>query len=215
MEFHQDKFGIGKSTAHEIVMDTTVAIVKCLRRFELLLLVTGTRLPSVAGAIDCTPRSSDLLDWTVRATTTGSSGTLSSCKGFVMPRRVLSVYAGWPGRVHDMRVFRNSTLRNKIVARELLTSPVYLPNIIKSCCILHNFLIDVGETDLRGEIQAWRKDVKRLKDQDLFVDYSDPEQAEGEPREELHSPEDAKECSNAFLLSANPRVFFHLNLRHV
>ncbi|XP_024523203.1 uncharacterized protein LOC112343649 isoform X2 [Selaginella moellendorffii] len=162
------------------------------------------------------------------------------------------------GRIHDMRVFCNSTLRNKIVARELLTSPVvlayddrikpylvgdkgyqlqqhlmiphttfnlhhhlarivieqafgllkmkfrcldqkqriqskYLPNIIKSCCILHNFLIDVGETDLWAEIQAWRKEVKRLKDQDLFVDYGDPEEVEGEPREELHSPENAKE----------------------
>ncbi|XP_024531998.1 protein ANTAGONIST OF LIKE HETEROCHROMATIN PROTEIN 1-like isoform X2 [Selaginella moellendorffii] len=38
-------------------------------------------------------------------------------------KRFLSVYAGWPGRV---RVFRNSTLRNKIVARELLTSPAVL-----------------------------------------------------------------------------------------
>ncbi|XP_024536123.1 uncharacterized protein LOC112348217 [Selaginella moellendorffii] len=126
-----DKFGIGESTAHEIFMDTTVAIVKCLRykihfpstAKEVRAVaagfrqVTGTRLPNVAGAIDCTPRSSDLLDWTARATTIGSSVTRSSCKGFVMPRR---------GRVHDMRVFRNSTLRNKIVARELLTSPVVL-----------------------------------------------------------------------------------------
>ncbi|XP_024523192.1 uncharacterized protein LOC112343642 isoform X1 [Selaginella moellendorffii] len=209
---------------------------------------------------------------------TGSSGTRSSCKGFVMPRRGSSVstlggqdgskmFILLSGCIHDMRVFRNSTLRNTIVARELLTLPAvlayddrikpylvgdkgyqlqqhlmiphttlnptpskaafnlhhhlawivieqafgllkmkfrcldqkqriqpkYLPNIIKSCCILHNFLIDVGETDLRVEIQAWRKEVKRLKDQDLFVDYGDPEQAEGEPREELHSPEDAKE----------------------
>ncbi|XP_024532343.1 uncharacterized protein LOC112346820 isoform X2 [Selaginella moellendorffii] len=226
-------------------MNTTVVIVKCLRyRIHFpstakevravvagFRQVTGTRLPNVAGAIDCTPRSSDLLDWTARATTIGSSGTRSSCKGFVMPRRgFLSVYAGWPGRVHDMRVFRNSALRNKIVARELLTSPAvlayddrikpylvgdkgyqlqqhlmiphttfnlhhhlawivieqafgllkmkfrcldkkqriqpkYLPNIIKSCCILQNFLIDVGETDLQAEIQAWRKEVKRLKDQ--------------------------------------------------
>ncbi|XP_024533996.1 protein ANTAGONIST OF LIKE HETEROCHROMATIN PROTEIN 1-like [Selaginella moellendorffii] len=41
-------------------------------------------------------------------------------------KRFLSVYAGWPGRVPDTRVFRNSTLRNKIVARELLTSPAVL-----------------------------------------------------------------------------------------
>ncbi|EFJ05342.1 hypothetical protein SELMODRAFT_431705 [Selaginella moellendorffii] len=188
-----DKFGIGESTAHEIVMDTTVAIVKCLR-YKI-------HFPSTAKE--------------VRAVTAGF-------------RQVT-------GHVHDTRVFRNSTLKNKIVARELLTLPAvlayddrikpylvgdkgcldqkqriqpkYLPNIIKSCCILHNFLIDVRETDLRVEIQAWRKEVKRLKDQDLFVDYGDPEQAEGEPREELHSPEDVKECSNALFLSANPRVF--------
>ncbi|EFJ23476.1 hypothetical protein SELMODRAFT_415424 [Selaginella moellendorffii] len=205
-----DKFGIGESTAHEIVMDTTVAIVKCLR-YKI-------HFPSTAKE--------------VQAVTAG-----------FRQKRFLSVYAGWPGRIHD-RVFHNSTLRNKIVARELLTSPAmlayddkikpylvgdkgyqlqqhlmiphttpnptpskatfnlhhhlaqipkYLPNIIKSCCILHNFLIDVGETDLQAEIQAWRKEVKRLKDQDLFVNYSDPEQVEGEPHEELHSLEDAKE----------------------
>ncbi|XP_024532339.1 uncharacterized protein LOC112346818 isoform X2 [Selaginella moellendorffii] len=100
-----DKFGIGESTAHEIVMDTTAAIVKCLRykihfpstAKEVRAVaagfrqVTGTRLPNVARAIDCTPRSSDLLDWTARATTIGSSVTRSSCKGFVMPRRGSSV----------------------------------------------------------------------------------------------------------------------------
>ncbi|EFJ05127.1 hypothetical protein SELMODRAFT_431821, partial [Selaginella moellendorffii] len=104
---------------------------------------------------------------------------------------------------------------HKCLDQKQRIQPKYLPNIIKSCCILHNFLIDAGETDLQAEIQAWRKEVKRLKDQDFFVDYGDPEQAEGEPREELHSPEDVKECSNALFLSANPRVFFHLNLRHV
>ncbi|XP_024532301.1 uncharacterized protein LOC112346810 isoform X2 [Selaginella moellendorffii] len=79
-----DKFGIGESTAHEIVMDTTVAIVKCLR-YKI-------HFPSTANEVQAvTAGFRQVTDWTARATTTGSSGTRSSCKGFVMPRRGCSV----------------------------------------------------------------------------------------------------------------------------
>ncbi|EFJ23471.1 hypothetical protein SELMODRAFT_36005, partial [Selaginella moellendorffii] len=63
-----DKFGIGEATAHDIVVQTTAAIVKCLRykiRFPETVAkvravaadfqqITKTRLPNVAGAINCT-----------------------------------------------------------------------------------------------------------------------------------------------------------------
>ncbi|EFJ20133.1 hypothetical protein SELMODRAFT_418500 [Selaginella moellendorffii] len=63
-----DKFGIGEAIAHDIVVQTIAAIVKCLR-YNIQFLetaaevrvmaedfqqITKTHLPNVAGAIDCT-----------------------------------------------------------------------------------------------------------------------------------------------------------------
>ncbi|EFJ23965.1 hypothetical protein SELMODRAFT_415254 [Selaginella moellendorffii] len=194
-----DKFGIGEATAHDIVVQTTAAIVKCLR-------------------------------YKIRFPETAAEGVCDAQKRF------LSIYASWPGSVHDMRVFQNSRLCHKIQARELLTvprefafdewiepylvgdkgyqlqqhlmiphlgslltvteaeiKPKYLPNIIKSCCILHNFLIDVGETNINAEIKAWEKHIQALKEAEIFKDYGDPIVAEGEPQEDLRGPEDARE----------------------
>ncbi|EFJ25753.1 hypothetical protein SELMODRAFT_413685 [Selaginella moellendorffii] len=130
-----DKFGIGEAIAHDIVVQTTVAIIKCLRL---------------------------------------------------------------PGSVHDVRVFWNSKLCSRVPQGQptiaALDDPSlrcldkkqriklkYLSNIIKGCCILHNFLIDAGETNINAEIKAWERHIQALKKAKIFEDYEDPIMAEGEP----------------------------------
>ncbi|EFJ05489.1 hypothetical protein SELMODRAFT_431529 [Selaginella moellendorffii] len=193
-----DKFGIRESTAHEIVMDTTVAIVKCLRykihfpstakeEPDCLMLLgrSTTRLDGksyydrkqrysviLQGEQDCSKGAADI---------TRAPNLTPSKAAFHLHHHL-----AW---IVIEQAFELLKMKFRCLDQKQRIQPKYLPNIIKSCCILHNFLIDVGETVLRAEIQAWRKEVKRLKDQDLFVDYGDCEQARGA----LHSPEDAKE----------------------
>ncbi|EFJ27444.1 hypothetical protein SELMODRAFT_412228 [Selaginella moellendorffii] len=222
-----DKFGIGESTAHEIVMDTTAAIVKCLR-YKIHFPSTAKEEPDclmLLGRLTTRLDGESYYDWKQRysvifkklltlpavlAYDDRIKPYLVGDKGYQLQQHLMI-----PHTTPNLRPSKAAFNLHHHLARIMLGSKTKDPAKVPSQHHQELFLIDVGETDLWVEIQAWRKEVKRLKDQDLFVDYGDPEQAEGEPCEELHSPEDAKECSNALFLSANLRVFYHLNLRHV
>ncbi|EFJ23468.1 hypothetical protein SELMODRAFT_442782 [Selaginella moellendorffii] len=184
-----DKFGIRESTAHEIEPDCLLLLGRSTTRLDsesyydrkqrYSVILQGDQAIPSGGQRVPTPAASD--DST-------HNSELDTIQGSFQPSQIVIEQA-----------FGLLKMKFRCLDQKQKIQPKYLPNIIKSCCILHNFLIDVGETDLRAEIQAWRKEVKMLKDQDLFVDYGDPEEVEGEPREELHSPEDAKEWRSCLL----------------
>ncbi|EFJ21429.1 hypothetical protein SELMODRAFT_417462 [Selaginella moellendorffii] len=195
-----DKFGIGETTAHDIVVQTTAAIIKCLRykiRFletaaEVRAMVadfqqiTKTRLPNVAGAIDCTHfeiirpvgpdgglrRSEKVLEYLCRLA--------RECS------RLMMTEAEYNQQHHLAQIvikqaFGLLKMKFKCLDQKQRIKLKYLLNIIKSCCILHNFLIDVGETNINVEIKAWEKHIQALKEPKIFEDYKDPVVVEGEP----------------------------------
>ncbi|XP_024515046.1 putative nuclease HARBI1 [Selaginella moellendorffii] len=196
--------------------------------------ITKTRLPNVAGAIDCThfeiirpvgpdgsvhdmrvfrnsrlchkiqarelltvPREFAFDEW-IEPYLVGDKGYQLQ-QHLMIPHlgsRLTVTKAEYNQQHHLARIvikqaFGLLKMKFKCLDQKQRIKPKYLPNIIKSCCILHNFLIDVGETNINAEIKAWEKHIQALKEVEIFEDYGDPIVAEGEPQENLHGPEDA------------------------
>ena len=126
-------FGLGRSTVGEIVLDTCCAIVRHLlpryvhvpRNEKLREIVNGFQsrweFPQTVGAIDGThipilrPQES-ALDYYNR------KGYYSMLMQAVVDFRgiFMDVNIGWPGKVHDARVFVNSTLYQKACSGTML-----------------------------------------------------------------------------------------------
>ena len=118
-------FGIGRSTVGEIVIETCQAIAKLLPRYvkiprgdSLNEIVKGFEeywgFPQAAGAIDGShipiikPKESAADYYNRKGYYSIIVQALVDFRG-----RFLDVYMGWPGKVHDARVFVNSSLYQK------------------------------------------------------------------------------------------------------
>ena len=128
-------FGVARSTVCEIVHETCQAIVTVLLRKYIKFpsaeqvdsAVDGFKtkwgVPQCVGAIDGShiPISAPLLNHTDYYNRKGWYSVI--LQGLVdHSYRFLDVYVGWPGSVHDARVFAHSTLYTSLSGRELLPS---------------------------------------------------------------------------------------------
>lgn len=128
-------FGVARSTVCEIVHETCGAIVRILQR-QYIKFPTGAELdaivdgfntkwgvPQCVGAIDGShiPISAPLLNHTDYYNRKGWYSMV--LQGLVDHNyRFLDVYAGWPGSVHDARVFAHSSLYTGLSQGTLLPS---------------------------------------------------------------------------------------------
>ena len=131
-------FGRGFSTVHYIVDDFFRAVVAVFHRLinfptgaQLVSTIRGFEalegLPNVCGAIDCTHinmtapscgiRPHDYFDRNRKYSIVAQA--VVDSKG-----RFLDVYVGWPGSVHDARVFANSPLHKRMASGEIMSEPV-------------------------------------------------------------------------------------------
>ena len=134
-----DKFGVGEATASRCVSRFCTALITAERSrvsfyFQgpaLLEVMQGFErqrgLKNVCGAIDCThvrhskPRGvalpSDYVDRHQNFSTVMQAIVDSNC-------RFLDVYIGWPGSVHDTRIFYNSSFAYKVLAHSIMQEPI-------------------------------------------------------------------------------------------
>ena len=126
-------FGIGRSTVCKVVHDTVNAIVKNLKYRYIYFPIeeakkkiingfeTKWRFPQCVGAIDGShiPIQAPLLNRTDYFTCKGCYSMLIQA---VVDHRYLfhNINVGWPGSVHDARVFVNSALYDEATKRNIL-----------------------------------------------------------------------------------------------
>ena len=128
-------FGLGRSTVGEIVLETCEVMTKTLlpryvyipQDSRLREVVDGFEVrwgfPQVAGAIDGThipivcPQENPLDYYNRKGFYSILMQALVDFRGLFM-----DVYIGWPGKVHDARVFTNSSIYRKGVQGTLLPS---------------------------------------------------------------------------------------------
>ncbi|EFJ24077.1 hypothetical protein SELMODRAFT_414839 [Selaginella moellendorffii] len=121
-----NKFGIGEAIAHDIVVQTIAAIVKCL----------GYKIQFLETAME---------------------GVCDAQKRFLSTYVVIEAeynqqhYLAW---IVIEQLFRLLKMKFKCLDQKQRIKLKYLPYIIKCCCILHNFLINVGETNINAKIKA-------------------------------------------------------------
>ena len=117
-----DRFGVGTSTVHGIILRVCKAIFRVMS-YRLAFpagqalgkviqgICARRSMPNIVGAIDCTHIE------IMKPTTVASKGYFDREKRFSMTHqalvdcrgRFIDVFAGWPGSVHDARVFANSS----------------------------------------------------------------------------------------------------------
>lgn len=126
-------FGIGRSTACSVVLETCSALKTLLPRYVFIPSDSGMRanvkafeeklgFPQAAGAIDGThipilrPAGESAIDYFNR------KGFYSIIMQALVDHRgvFMDICVGWPGKVHDARVFSNSTLYQRGQAGTLL-----------------------------------------------------------------------------------------------
>ena len=143
-----EKFGIGESTAHEIVAEFTSVIHRNLG--HLLQWPTGDHmvevsrkfeayrgLPNCIGAIDCshvniTTPACPGNDFQMERSPSTAKEYLNRKGGHSVnfqavadiDRRFIQTYAGQPGYVHDARVLSKSALGRKLQCADFLQGPV-------------------------------------------------------------------------------------------
>ncbi|XP_024529119.1 protein ALP1-like [Selaginella moellendorffii] len=131
-----ERFGIGKSTAFEVIKETCAAILEVFANVikfptsssDLKKVIDGfqgiTKLPNVAGCIDGSQieieRPWD--DPEVYFKHHRYSITLQAIVD--SKKRFLDICCGWPGTVHDGRVWKNSSFRQRVLLGEVLQQPV-------------------------------------------------------------------------------------------
>ena len=156
-------FGLGRSTVGKIVLETcNIMTTKLLARY--VHLPEGTRLreivdgfevcwgfPQVAGAIDGThvpvikPQDNPS-DYYNR------KGFYSIIMQAVVDYRglFLDTYIGWPGKVHDARVFSENAFgrlkgRWRCMLKRMDFVLENVPSVVAACVILHNFCEMYGD----------------------------------------------------------------------
>ena len=140
-------FGVGKSTVCQIVIEVCTCIVEVLFKRLVHLPVTQQEIemeiaaffrragfPQIVGAVDgchvsILAPNENAEDYVNR------KGFYSIIlQGFVDSNYLFrDVYVGWPGKVHDSRVFKNSPLYDACCAREFL--PLRLSKVITNVVV--------------------------------------------------------------------------------
>ncbi|XP_060560834.1 putative nuclease HARBI1 [Ruditapes philippinarum] len=123
-----DRFGMSKGSLHLIVISTCHSISELMEEYicfpstrrEMEAIADGFRqrsgMPGVVGAIDGTHVSVPAPRSVHRAAFINRKGQSSMVVQLICDStlRLLDVYTGWPGSVHDARVYRNSPVSHKI-----------------------------------------------------------------------------------------------------
>ena len=132
-----DRFGVGTSTVHGIILRVCKAIFRVMS-YRLAFpagqaldnVIQGfcarRSMPNVVGAIDCTHIE------IMKPTTVAAKGYFDREKRFSMVLqaivdsrgRFIDVCAGWPGSVHDARIFANSSFNLALQEQRILQTPL-------------------------------------------------------------------------------------------
>ncbi|GBG75302.1 hypothetical protein CBR_g19934 [Chara braunii] len=138
-------FGIGRSSGIKAVDDVTTAILTAYpekitissgrRLLQVLRAFSGKGFPNCFGAIDCThiyvdkpanAPSKNYFDWKQQ---------FSVVAQVVVDHdmRIIDVFVGYPGCVHDQRVLRNSSLIRRAESGEIFNAdPIVLPGGVRT-----------------------------------------------------------------------------------